>query len=359
MDQKANGKIQLVIQKLIDGVLIFDENNNLSTINPQAQDLLKIKPEEALGESIREITKFSNLKLVTDFFDYNKTWGIFKKEIYNDETSGRTLESSIIPLNVDGKKIGTLIIFHDITREKNIEKTKDEFVSLTAHQLRTPLAAIKWTLSVLVEQRAGALTTEQKDIVTKSYQSTVRMITLINDLLDVTRLEEGKYLFNMTLESLQEITQDVIYNMRGIIEKREVKFELKKPDYLFPKVKMDKDKIKIVIENLIENAVKYTPVGKRVTISLESNKIEVGFRVQDEGIGIPESQQGKIFTKFFRATNAAKTETDGSGLGLYLSKNIIDAHRGEIGFSSQEDNGTTFWFKLPVKEGFEEILERF
>jgi PAS domain S-box-containing protein len=359
MEQQINDKIQLVIQKLADGVLVFDENNNLSIINPQAEGFLEINSKKVLGKSMTEITQFPNLKMVTNFFDYSKAWGIFKKEIYNNDIKGKILEVNTIPLVQESKRTGTLLFIRDVTREKNIERTKDEFVSLAAHQLRTPLAAIKWTLSVLVEQRAGILTPEQKDIVDKSYKSTIRMINLINDLLDITRLEEGKYIFTMTPESLQDITQDVIYNMRDAIKKKGIKLEFEKPEYLFPRVKMDKAKIKIVIENLIENAVKYTPPGKKVTILLENNKIDVGFKIQSESIDIPQVQQGKVFTKFFRSSNAVKTETDGSGPGLYLSKNIIDAHRGEIGFSSEENKGTTFWFKIPAKEEFEEILERF
>jgi signal transduction histidine kinase len=252
------------------------------------------------------------------------------------------------------------VILHDITREKKIEKLKTEFISLVAHQLRTPLSAIKWALEMLLESEGEKLPLEQKDLLEKAYQSNERMILLIKDLLDVTKLEEGKYIFSFSLEDLEEITQEVIDSYQKVIQKKNLKFEFQKPiDEKLPKVKVDREKIKLAIENLIDNAIKYTPAGGKVTVSLESDKLKLELRVEDSGIGIAKNQQERVFSKFFRTSKAMQMEPDGSGLGLYLAKNIIEAHKGEIGFQSKEGQGSIFWFTLPLKEKFEEILERF
>lgn len=353
-------KLELIIKKLPDGALILDSEEKIVSVNPQAEEALGKTENDLLGKKFSEvIINLPNLNPVTNSFDFKKIWGIFKKEIFRDSVSGNVWEADTIPLKEGNDDFGKLIMFRDITREKNIEKVKDEFVSLAAHQLRTPLSAIKWTLSILLDERAGKLNDEQKTIVEKSYESNERMIHLIKDLLNVAKLEEGKYIFEMTMENIQDIVQDVIYELKEELDKKKIKFYFKKPLDILPKIKVDKEKIKLVIENLMENAIKYTPKSGEVTISLKSNKIDIEFKVQDSGIGVAEDQKPKIFTKFYRAGNAIQTDTDGSGLGLYLSKNIVEAHNGKIGFDSEENKGSSFWFTLPIKEEFEKVLERF
>jgi len=352
-------KLELIIAKLQDGVIILDKDGIVVIMNPQAEEFLEISGHNILGSQFSDSAMFSRLRMVTSGFDFKKNWGIFKKEIFNNIGRDTTLEVDTIPLKEGSDDFGKLLMIKDTTRERNIERTRDEFIALAAHQLRTPLSAIKWTLAILLDGRAGKISDEQKDIIEKSYQSNERMINLIKDLLNVAKFEEGKYLFNMSQENLQEIVHDVIYELQGEIDRRKINFSFKKPTELLPRIKIDKEKIRLVIENLIGNALKYTSQGGNVTISLKNNRIDIEFRIEDSGIGIPGEQKGKIFSKFFRASNALKVDTDGSGLGLYLSKNIIEAHRGKMGFSSEENKGSVFWFTLPVKEEFEEVLERF
>ncbi len=353
-------KAQLIIKNLADGILVFDEKNALVMINPKAEEFLGVKGKEVIGKNFSELISLPTLKPLMNFFDYQNVWGIFKKEIFEETQKGLLLEINTIPLIEDSQRPGTVVILHDITREKKIEKLKTEFISLVAHQLRTPLSAIKWALEMLLEGSFGQLNEEQKNLLDRTYKSNERMISLIKDLLNVTKIEEGKYIFDYSPENLQEITQEIIDGFQEKIQKKNLKFDFKKPiDGKFPEVKMDKEKIKLVIENLINNAIKYTPERGEVIISLKCDKLGVEFQIQDSGIGIPKNQQERVFSKFFRTANAIQMETDGSGLGLYLAKNIIEAHRGEIGFKSEEGKGSTFWFTLPLKEEFEEILERF
>lgn len=234
---------------------------------------------------------------------------------------------------------------------------KTEFVSIAAHQLRTPLSAIKWTLKMFLTGDLGKITKEQADFLEKAYQSNERMIGLINDLLNVTRIEEGRYLYKPIFVDFEDLVQSVIKPFKEEIKRKKIKFEFKKPSKKPPKVKVDKEKIALVIQNLIDNAIKYTLTGGKITVRLKYTKKQLEFSVQDTGIGISKDQQSRIFTKFFRGAKAIRMETEGSGLGLFIAKNIIEAHGGKIWFESEEGKGSTFSFSLPFKR--EKELEEF
>ena len=227
---------------------------------------------------------------------------------------------------------------------------KTEFVSIAAHQLRTPLSAIKWTLRMILDGDLGKVPKSQKEFLQKTYQSNERMIRLINDLLNVTRIEEGRFLYNVQNEDIIELTEKVIVPLKELAQHKSLKFDFKKPKQKIPKVKIDKEKISLAVQNLVDNAIHYTQKGSiEVSIKFSQEKKEILFSVRDTGIGIPKSQRKRVFSRFFRAANAIKTETEGTGLGLFIAKNIIEAHGGKIWFESEENKGTTFYFTLPVK----------
>jgi len=356
--EEEKNKTLTIISNLTDGLLVFDKNNNLSLINPQAGILLNVKPEEITGNPISELGKFLNLQPLVNLLG-KEIKGVFRKELKIKEDI--TLEISTIPMMSGDQELGTLVILHDITREKMVERIKTEFVSLAAHQLRTPLSAIKWTLDMLLNGDLGEITVEQKDFIGKTYQSNERMINLINDLLDVTRIEEGKYLYRPTLTDLGTIVQFVMNSCKEEVQRKKLNLEFKKPIPKLPKIILDVEKIRLVVQNLLENAIKYTPSGGKITVSLKhlKDKKEAELQVQDTGVGIPKDQQERVFTKFFRAANVMRLDTGGSGLGLFISKNIVEAHGGRIRFESEEGKGTTFYLSLPIKEEFVEFLKEF
>jgi len=358
MSEEEKNKTLTIISNLTDGLLVFDKNNNLSLINPQAGILLNVKPEEITGNPISELGKFLNLQPLVNLLG-KEIKGVFRKELKIKEDI--TLEISTIPMMSGDQELGTLVILHDITREKMVERIKTEFVSLAAHQLRTPLSAIKWTLDMLLNGDLGEITVEQKDFIGKTYQSNERMINLINDLLDVTRIEEGKYLYRPTLTDLGTIVQFVMNSCKEEVQRKKLNLEFKKPIPKLPKIILDVEKIRLVVQNLLENAIKYTPSGGKITVSLKhlKDKKEAELQVQDTGVGIPKDQQERVFTKFFRAANVMRLDTGGSGLGLFISKNIVEAHGGRIRFESEEGKGTTFYLSLPIKEEFVEFLKEF
>ena len=356
--EEEKNKTLAVITNFADGLLVFDPENKLSLINPQAEELFDVKGRDLMGRPILELSTFPTIEPLV------KLVGAEIKGVFRKETQIRkdlVLEVSTIPIMREEEKLGTLIILHDVTREKMIERMKTEFVSLAAHQLRTPLSAIKWTLRMLLDGDLGKITEEQKDFIEKTYSSNERMINLINDLLDVTRIEEGRRLYKPVLTDFEPICQFVINSYKEEIEKRKLKLEFKKPEKKLPQVMLDVEKIRLVIQNLLDNAARYTPSGGQVTISLKPTKgeKEIEFSIKDTGVGIPKDQQARVFSKFFRGANVMRMATEGSGLGLFITKNIVEAHGGKIWFESEEGKGTTFYFTLPLKEEFGRFLKEF
>ncbi|MFH1236181.1 MAG: HAMP domain-containing sensor histidine kinase [Parcubacteria group bacterium] len=234
-------------------------------------------------------------------------------------------------------------------RLKEIDQMKTEFISVASHQMRTPLSAIKWVIKMMLDGDMGPLTAEQRDLLSKGYQSNERMITLINDLLDVSRIDEGRFQYMFSRHDLVEIAQRVIDETHANIKARGVHFHFKPPENPLPKASIDEQKMHLVIQNLIDNAIKYTPKGGDVTVDVSQDEDKIRFSVKDTGAGIPERQQDRIFSKFFRADNVIRMQTEGSGLGLFIVKSIVEGHKGEIHFESREGVGSTFSFTLPVE----------
>jgi signal transduction histidine kinase len=349
-EEEEKNKTLAIINNFTDGLLVFDKENKLLFVNPMAEDLLKVEKKDIAGKSILGLSKIAVLRPLTEVLEKKITESakiFFKKEL--KISNNLILKTSIVPVIREKEKIGTLVILHNISREKLVEKLKTEFVSLAAHQLRTPLSAIKWTIKMVLEEDLGPINKEQREFLEDAYESNERMINLINSLLDISRIEEGRYIFNSVLADIEEIAERVINACKKESQKRGIKIEFKKPEKGLPKIMLDVEKMQIVIDNLLKNALKYTLKGGKVTISLKSGKKEIEFSIKDNGVGIPENQQKRIFTKFFRATNIKKMDTTGSGLGLYITKNIIKAHGGKIWFTSKEGQGATFYFTLPIK----------
>lgn len=259
-------------------------------------------------------------------------------------------------MKIKERKRGTLVILRDITREKLVDRMKSEFVTLAAHQLRTPTSAVKWALKTLLEGDLGALNKKQKEIIEEAYVTNDRSIKLVNDLLDVAQIEEGKYLSKITLSNIEDIIQSVVDSYSKSIKEKKLKVELKKSKEELSRVMLDVAKMRTAIRNIFDNAVRYTLPGGKISIILKGGEKEIEIQIQDTGLGIPLYQQEKVFTKFFRSVNIMRVDTEGTGLGLYIAKNVIEAHGGRIWFKSEEGKGSTFYFTVPIKKEFGEFL---
>lgn len=341
-------KTLAIIENFPEGLLFFGQENELSSINPKAQAFFDLEPENTIGKDLGVLRKISSLQPLMKILGE-------KLEAHQKElklTEELILEVSTIAIMRVEEKVGTLVILRNVTREKIVERLKTEFVSIAAHQLRTPLSAIKWTLRMILDGDLGEVSQEQRKFLKGTYGSNERMIKLINDLLNVTRIEEGRFLYDIKSQDIIEIARAVIDPLKEIAKRRKVKFSFKDPKKEIPKVKVDSEKISLVIQNLIDNALHYTkPEGKvKVSLSYSEKEKQILFSVKDSGIGIPKEQQKRVFSRFFRAANAIRAETEGTGLGLFIAKNIVEAHGGKIWFESVEGKGTTFFFTLPIRE---------
>ena len=238
-------------------------------------------------------------------------------------------------------------------RLQNLEQAKSKFVSVTTHQLRTPLSAIKWTFHMLLKGDLGPTTKDQHNFIEKGYESTQRMIAIINDLLNVDYMEADRSDYNFLPVDLPALIESILFEFTNQAESKAITLKCIKPPGPPPKVSADPIKLSMVVENLIDNAMKYTPRGGQVTVSIGDARINsVGSSleviVSDTGIGIPPHERDKIFHRFFRGSNATKVQTDGTGLGLFISRDIVEKHGGAIWFESGEKTGTQFHFTIPV-----------
>lgn len=228
---------------------------------------------------------------------------------------------------------------------KSLDETKDEFITMASHQLRTPLTSVKGYLSMVLEGDAGKLNAQQKQLLTQSYISSQRMVFLISDLLNLSRLNTGKFVIESAPTDLADVVQSEIDQLAETAKSRSITLNYEKPE-TFPLLMLDETKIHQVVMNFIDNAIYYTPAEGTITVSLHETPTAIEYRVQDTGIGVPKSEQHKLFTKFYRAGNARRARPDGTGLGLFMAKKVIAAQGGAIIFESEEGKGSTFGFRF-------------
>lgn len=229
-----------------------------------------------------------------------------------------------------------------------LDEAKDEFISMASHQLRTPLTSVKGYLSMVLEGDAGKISEDQKKLLEEAYSSSQRMVYLIGDFLNVSRLQTGKFMLESTQVNLGELVSEEVDQLQATAARRAVKLEYHAPSN-FPDVIMDDGKMRQVVMNFIDNAVYYSRPNSSVHIEVVTSGRDITFAVHDTGIGVPPSERHHLFTKFYRASNARKVRPDGTGIGLYMAKKVITAHGGSIIFTSKENKGSTFGFTLPLK----------
>lgn len=231
---------------------------------------------------------------------------------------------------------------------QRLDEAKNEFISMASHQLRTPLTSIKGYLDMMLEGDLGKISPTQRAVLREAFSSSERMVRLINDFLNVSRLQTGKFTIDKQSVDIAQILRDEVSLLKVVADQRSVEMVLK-IDKKIPSLAVDSEKIRQVMLNMIDNAIYYSSPHKKVAITLKSSGKMIEFSVKDSGIGVPKSEQANLFGKFFRGTNAKKRRPDGTGVGLFLAKKVILSHDGEMIFESEEGKGSTFGFKLPVR----------
>ncbi len=363
-----------IIANFVDPVIVVDSSWNLTLINPSAQKIFGLSAKD-LGKRI----DFSKAGFSFDAFKNIIPVTFETKLLEKDENGIVSLEEVLVGRRDPEQKLsesaltgsvrnelvykvlsrpvadtdkvcyGHMKIFYNLTRERMVDRMKSDFVSIVAHQLRTPLSAIKWAIGMVVSGDVGKISSEQETFLRKGYDSNERMINLVNDLLNVSRIEEGRFGFSFEKFDFQEIMNNVVANLEGVIARKHLKVTLDKKVKL-PIISLDKNKIELALQNIVDNAVKYTPDFGEINIGFELNKEFLKVKVKDSGVGIPKVDQERLFSKFFRSSNVVKMQTEGSGLGLYIVRNIIEKHGGKIGIISEEGEGTEVFFELPLNK---------
>ncbi|MDO8555199.1 MAG: ATP-binding protein [bacterium] len=338
------------IQSLKEGLIMYDLDGKVVLFNSRAEEILWLKAKDVVGQTINEGIKkdayWENLYNIKNLVQEEYAY----KEYSTTGPQKLILEVTNIPVRSQYVKIGYLNILRDITKEKEIELLKSRFVSVASHQLRTPLTAVKWSLDSLLKEELGSINEKQKQLMAKVYKTNDYLIKLVNDLLDMSQIEEGKFGYDFKLGNIEDLVLKIFEDFKINAQKRSIIFEMEKSDEILPEISFDAEKLGIAIRNIIDNSIKYTLPGGSVKISLRlgEGKRSLLLLIEDSGIGIPQEDQKFIFVKFFRARNAIKLETNGSGLGLYITKEIIEKHNGAILYESKENKGSTFILQFPL-----------
>lgn len=244
--------------------------------------------------------------------------------------------------------------FEKLKKEKEelmqMNEVKSDLISISAHQLRTSLSALKWILKMFLEKDLGEITFEQESFIKRALINSERMTTLVNDLLTLNHSEDNKIKFNFKKINILEIIEQTIFEFSGETKKKNVEIIFIKPETITPPIEGDEEMVRVVIQNLLENSIKYSFKDHKIFIALKYNEKNknVEISIRDNGIGIKESDKENIFNKFFRAENATEKDPLGSGLGLFTTKNIIERHHGKIWFESTPGSGTTFFITIPT-----------
>lgn len=347
-------KFKLALENVSDNMIITDPEGIVIYANKAVEKVTGYKPEEAVGRKSGALWK---TPMPVEY--YQKLWDTVKKqkrvftgEIQNRRKNGEvyTAAISITPILDDKNEVEFFVsIERDITIEKEVDLAKSEFVSLASHQLRTPVSGIKATLAMLVGGDLGPLNALQQQFAERAYQANEREIKLIEDLLSVTRVESGRMTLEPQLADLGQLVQDILADHATFFKQHGQKLLVRLPRRPV-RSWVDPDKLRLVIDNLVDNARKYTPDGGTITVAVRRLGTSILLSVADTGIGIPRQDQSKLFQKFSRVASNPPGSPDGTGLGLYLVKRIVEMHHGRVTVRSARGRGSTFTVRLPYHE---------
>lgn len=350
-------KLAVALSGIADAVVGADLKNNIVIFNAAAQKLTDTSEKEALGKPLDQvITLFDEEREIPPAEYAPIKLDSFEGVIFNKKNVKFVAKNKQSVVNVITGKIkegvsinlGSILVFHDITEEKKLEEMKLDFVSMAAHELRTPLTSLRGYLSVFMEENKKMFNSEQAMFLNRMNISASQLTSLVENLLNVSRIERG--VFTISLEPIDwvAVARGIVDNFQGRAKDRQIKLILQEPKTPMPKIYADKLRIDEVLSNLISNAIAYTKPNGSVTVVIEKSENDIITHVADTGQGIPKEAMPHLFTKFFRVSGALESGSKGTGLGLYISKAIIDMHNGKIWVESQVDRGSTFSFSLPI-----------
>lgn len=341
-----------VVRSMAEGVIMVNKKGEVILMNPAAEKMLGINKSEKLGKSILDDLKDEHLVSLTQEQDIS---GKKEKEIVvqsrNDQTQKVLRASNAIIESEDGKTVGFVSVLSDVTKQKELDSLKNTFLTNISHDLRTPLTCIQGSLALLCDKTISHLTPDQERIAMIALNNSKRLTRLINDLLDLSKLEAKKFTIKPSLFRIDQLIRAIAEEFGAWGKSKDIAVLAEAPNAL--EIEGDQDRIGQVLNNLVGNAMKFTPNGGKVIIegklSASPERIEIG--VRDSGPGISKKDFKKLFEKFEQLDTPTLQGVSGTGLGLAIAKEIVELHKGRIWVESEEGKGSRFAFELPVKQG--------
>ncbi|AQX53880.1 ATP-binding protein [Priestia flexa] len=334
-------QLSSILSSMADGVITFSQNGSILITNPPADQFLQAwyYEQNMNNQSIPEIP----LKVVRLFEGVVKS----EKEQSAELTiQGQTWVILMSPLYNQTKIRGAVAVLRDMSEERKLDKLRKDFIANVSHELRTPISMLQGYSEAIIDDIAST-EEEKKEITQVIYDESLRMGRLVNELLDLARMEAGHVQLHVAEIEMVELAERVVRKFQGIAKEQDVMLELQTNSQTQLPATIDADRIEQVLTNLIDNAIRHTPKGGKVTLGINSNQTEVHLSVEDTGVGIPEEDLPFVFERFYKADKARTRGKSGTGLGLAIAKNIVEAHRGVIVVNSILNQGTTFFIKLP------------
>jgi PAS domain S-box-containing protein len=353
--QVEAAKSQAVLEGVADGVMVADAEGKVILFNAAAERILKLPRERALGRMTREMLGLYGGQ-AQDWMKTVAKWGE-EPEAYAAEEylaaqlniEDRIVSVHLAPVLMADEFLGTVSVFRDITVEVESARAKVEFVSMVSHELRTPMTSIKGYADLLLMGAAGELADAQRSFLSVIKSNVDRLTTLVNDLLDISRMESGRMVLEVGPVRLADVTNQVITAMVTRTKEKglDVRSEVSRD---FPEIQADSDRVIQILTNLVANACQYTPTGGEIVVSARVHDDEVRVSVRDTGIGIAPDDLENIFVRFFRVDHPLVHETTGTGLGLAIVKSLVEMHGGRVEVESEVGEGSTFTFILPMRQ---------
>jgi two-component system sensor histidine kinase VicK len=375
--QESEARYDILLDSVGDGLIAVDETGVIQFVNQAALDYLKVDRKSLEGQVLSSsvfikserghILRSGEYPVTQTLKDgERRSYDLTSKDTYrivDGDNKEFPASLNITPVKINGVLHGAIMLFSDITDADTMERAKSEFVSLASHQLRTPLNVVSWYAEKLLKEKKGPLNERQKDYVTEISTNNRRMIDLVGDLLNVSRVDLDRVKREHEEVDLTQLLSDLIQEIKPLIEEKKLEFTTDSPETGVILRDNDKSLMTMIVQNMLSNAVKYTPESGSVSVHLgfvkagmhlnhssEKTALTNGIvlKVVDSGIGIPKSQQAKIFSKLFRADNVQVMDVEGTGLGLYVSNSFTKALGGQLWFDSEEGKGTSFYLFMPT-----------
>jgi PAS domain S-box-containing protein len=343
-------KLEVAISGISDAIIAVDFNRKITIFNTSAENLTGFTKEESLGHSIEEIIRFFDKGKEITPQEYCPT-PLNMTDIKLVGKNGKESSVNLLSGQIhQDQEVGCVLTLHDITKEDALEAMKLDFVSMAAHELRTPLTSIRGYLSVFMEENSKNLNSEQNMLLGRINTAAQQLMALIENLLSVSKIERG--VFGVSVQPLDWVTdvKEVVEVFKDRAEEKKQTLEFIPPTEAIPTIQADKLRINEVLSNLLANAIAYTPERGQISVSIESKDNFVTTHIKDNGVGIPPEALPHLFTKFFRISGKLEQGSKGTGLGLYISKSVVDMHKGKIWVDSILGHGSTFSFSIPIQQ---------